>query len=74
VHGSSTFQKCLTPLTLSERRFINSERAILIAGGLDAAGDKRDADYKIATEKCDSLAGDAKSACISAAKSKYGKS
>ena len=39
----------------------------------DAVEDKREADYKVATEKCDSLAGDAKSACISAAKSKYGK-
>ncbi len=40
----------------------------------DAADDKRDADYKVATEKCDSLSGDAKAACVSAAKSKYGKS
>ena len=40
----------------------------------DAANDKRDADYKVATEKCDSLAGDAKSACISAAKTKFNKS
>lgn len=39
----------------------------------DAADDKRDADYKVATEKCDSLAGDAKSACISAAKVSFGK-
>ncbi len=39
----------------------------------DAAEDKREADYKVATEKCDSLAGDAKSACVSAAKSRYGK-
>ena len=40
----------------------------------DAMKDKRDADYKVATEKCDSLAGDAKAACVSAAKAKYGKS
>ncbi len=40
----------------------------------DAAEDKRDADYKVATEKCDSLAGDAKAACVSAAKAKFGKS
>ncbi|MDO9352346.1 MAG: hypothetical protein Q7T55_01535 [Solirubrobacteraceae bacterium] len=40
----------------------------------DAAEDKRDADYKLATEKCDALAGDAKAACVSAAKSKYNKS
>ena len=39
----------------------------------DAAEDKRDADYKLATEKCDSLAGDAKAACMSAAKAKFNK-
>jgi len=40
----------------------------------DAAQDVRDADYKVAAEKCDALAGDAKTACIDAAKAKYGKS
>jgi hypothetical protein len=39
----------------------------------DAADVKRDADYKVAIEKCDSLAGDAKSACVTAAKAKFGK-
>ncbi|WP_025916855.1 hypothetical protein [Herminiimonas sp. CN] len=39
----------------------------------EAKDDKRDADYKVATEKCDSLAGPAKDACVAAAKSKYGK-
>ena len=39
----------------------------------DAAEDKRDADYKVAAEKCDSLAGDAKSACVTAAKARFGK-
>lgn len=40
----------------------------------DAVDDKREADYKIATQKCDSLAGDAKSSCIAAAKAKFHKS
>ena len=40
---------------------------------MDAIDDKRDADYKVATEKCDSLAGDAKAACVSAAKLRYNK-
>jgi len=40
----------------------------------DAVDDKRDADYKVAAEKCDALAGDAKSNCVAAAKAKYGKS
>ncbi len=40
----------------------------------DAASDKKDADYKVAAEKCDALAGDAKSSCIAAAKARFGKS
>ena len=39
----------------------------------DGAEDKRDADYKVATEKCDALAGDAKSSCMASAKAKFGK-
>lgn len=38
-----------------------------------AAADKRDADYKVAAEKCDALSGSAKSTCISEAKMRYGK-
>jgi hypothetical protein len=40
----------------------------------DAAQDKRDADYKVAAEKCDAMTGDAKASCITAAKAKFGKS
>jgi len=40
----------------------------------DAAVEKRDADYKVAIEKCDALAGDAKNSCVAAAKTKFGKS
>ena len=40
----------------------------------DGAEDKRDADYKLAAEKCDALAGDAKASCMAAAKAKFGKS
>ena len=40
----------------------------------DAAEDKRDADYKVAIEKCDSLAGAAKDTCVQNAKARYGKS
>jgi hypothetical protein len=39
----------------------------------DATEDKRDADYKVAIEKCDALDGPAKEACVGTAKSKYGK-
>ena len=40
----------------------------------DAATDKRDADYAVAKEKCDALAGDPKSNCMKDAKAQYGKS
>lgn len=38
----------------------------------DASKDKRQADYKVAAEKCDAMSGDAKSSCVSAAKVRYG--
>jgi len=40
---------------------------------MDANKDKRDADYKVAAEKCDALAGDAKNSCMATAKAHYGK-
>lgn len=40
----------------------------------DAATTKRDADYKVAVEKCDAMSGDAKASCITAAKASFGKS
>jgi hypothetical protein len=39
----------------------------------DAATEKLDADYKVAIEKCDALAGDAKNNCVAAAKARFGK-
>ena len=39
----------------------------------DAADDKRDADYKVAIEKCNGLSGDAKTNCVAAAKTQFGK-
>jgi hypothetical protein len=39
-----------------------------------AEQDKRDADYKVAVEKCDSLSGAAKNTCVEDAKLRYGKS
>ena len=39
----------------------------------DAAADKLDADYKVAIEKCDALAGDAKVSCVVTAKATFGK-
>jgi hypothetical protein len=39
---------------------------------MDASKDKREADYKVAAEKCEAMTGDAKSACVKDAKAKYG--
>ena len=39
----------------------------------DSMDAKRDADYKVAIEKCDAAAADVKASCIAAAKAKYGK-
>jgi hypothetical protein len=39
----------------------------------DANDDKRDADYKVAAEKCDAMTGDAKATCMTSAKAKFGK-
>jgi hypothetical protein len=44
-----------------------------ISARKDANEDKRDADYKVAIEKCDGLSGDAKDACKKDAKAKFGK-
>jgi hypothetical protein len=40
----------------------------------EASDAKRDADYKVAVEKCDAMAGDAKAGCLNAAKVSFGKS
>ena len=39
----------------------------------EANADTRDAEFKVAIEKCDALAGAAKDACVSNAKAQYGK-
>lgn len=39
----------------------------------DANDDKRTADYKVALEKCDALAGPAKDGCVTTAKAQFGK-
>lgn len=44
------------------------------AAGHESTEAQREADLKLANEKCDALAGDAKSSCQSAARARYGKS
>ena len=41
--------------------------------GTEAAQTKRDADYKVAAEKCDAMAGEAQANCMASAKATYGK-
>lgn len=43
------------------------------AATTDAIEDKTDANYKVAAEKCESLAGDTKMSCINAAKVRFNK-
>jgi hypothetical protein len=38
---------------------------------MDASKDKMEANYKVAAEKCDSMAGDAKNACVADAKARF---
>ena len=45
----------------------------IAAARTEASEDKRDAEYKLAAEKCDAMAGDAKSSCVASAKAKFGK-
>ncbi len=40
----------------------------------EASADKQDADFKVALEKCDALAGPAKDTCVGSAKVQFGKS
>ncbi len=40
----------------------------------EAVADKRDATFEVAKERCDALAGDAKTQCINEAKARFGKS
>jgi hypothetical protein len=39
----------------------------------DAAAAKREADLKVAIEKCDAMRGDAKSPCVTSAQARFGK-
>ncbi len=41
---------------------------------MDATEEKREANYKVAVEKCDSMTGDVKTSCVNTAKATYKKS
>ena len=46
----------------------------VVQARVDARDDKVDAEYKVAKEKCDAFAGDAKDRCMTDAKARFGKS
>ena len=48
-----------------------ARRRIAEARG-DAAKEKREADYKVAAEKCDAMSGEAKTACVREARARFG--
>ena len=52
---------------------IKMGKAISDARGEDAQN-ARDAEYKVAAQKCDAYSGDAKDSCMAAAKARFGKS
>ncbi len=45
----------------------------VVTARIEAKHDKIDANYKVAIEKCDALAGAAKDSCVTMAKTRYGK-
>ncbi len=45
----------------------------ILAARTEAMTDKRDADYKVAIEKCDALTAAAKTSCVNSAKASFGK-
>jgi hypothetical protein len=45
----------------------------VVAARADARSDKTEANYKVAIEKCDALAGPSKESCVATAKAQFGK-
>jgi hypothetical protein len=66
---------CIKEAKAAETKAIADAKATqkIAAVRQDATDEKRDADYKVAIEKCDALAGAAKDACVSNAKARYRK-
>ena len=73
--GSNAKDVCVAEAKAAHTKALADAKMVKKVGDakMDAAEDKRDADYKVANEKCDSLAGDAKAACLSAAKQRFNK-
>ncbi len=66
---------CIKEAKAVETKAIADAKATqkVAAARQDAMEDKRDAEYKVAIEKCDAYSGAAKDSCVNAAKTKYRK-
>jgi hypothetical protein len=61
--------------TLHEKALVDARLEARVQGARrDAAEDKRNADFNLAKERCEALAGDDRSACMTAARARFGKS
>jgi hypothetical protein len=67
---------CITQAKAMETKALADARLGMQVGEAreDAATEKRDADFKVAAEKCDAMSGTSKDSCVAAAKLKFGKS
>lgn len=67
---------CITEAKALETKALADARLGMQIGAArkDAATEKRDADFKVAAEKCDAMDGASKDRCVAAAKLKFGKS
>lgn len=64
---------CMKEAKAAETRAKADAKATRVSAAAkkDAKEDKMEADYKVAAEKCDTLSGDSKNACVEQAKAKY---
>jgi hypothetical protein len=67
---------CIKEAKAAKIAFIADAKADkkVVTARADARDDKRDANYKVAIERCDALAGPSKLSCVDSAKALYGKS
>lgn len=74
-HAGNTKDVCMKEAQAAETKALADAKLSQQVGTAqkDAATDKRDADYAVAVEKCDAMAGEAKGGCVAAAKVKFGK-
>lgn len=74
-HAGNTKDLCLKEAKAVEVKALADAKLSLKVGeaAQDSADVKRDADFEVAAQKCETLAGDAKASCLATAKSQFGK-